>query len=352
MSHSIKSNKIGIFSDIHIGLGQDSNSWHDIVLNFANWAAKIYTDMGINEIIIPGDIFHNRSEISVNTIAVATEFFDILKDFKIFISTGNHDCYYKDRSDVNSIKVLKGWKNIIIVDEQPLIINSKNKKISLIPWGTSIENIPESDICFGHFEINTFYMNTFKVCDHGIDSTNILNKAPLVISGHFHSKDEREYSKGKIVYVGSPYQQNFGDVNQTRGIYILNLDTEEFKFIENTISPKHIKVYLSKLKNGEQNTDFLKENISNNMISLIVDEEISNDKLSLISAKLQKLNPKFFRIDYKSFTNDKFVENSSLVDYNLINIEKNIEDFVDSMDVNHKNDIKEYLTTLYKELAI
>jgi len=349
MSYVIKSNTIGIFSDIHIGLGQDSSMWHDIVLDVAKWASKEYIQAGINAIIIPGDIFHNRNEISVNSVAVATEFFEILKDFKLFISAGNHDSYYKDRSDINSISILKGWKNIVIVDKEPLILQAGEKTISLIPWGTDIKDIPNTDICFGHFEINSFYMNSFKTCDHGLESKSLLNKAPLVISGHFHKKDHRKYKDGEIVYVGSPYQHNFGDCGDSRGIYILNINTNEFEYIENTVSPKHIKIFLSKLKNGQQDTDFLKSNVKGNLISFIIDEEIANEKITLLSSKINSLLPKFFRIDYKSVNNE--LEKSTDVDYSMVDIEKNIEDFVESLDFKYKTETTEYLTQIYKQLT-
>ena len=351
MSHIIKSKEIGIFSDIHIGLGQDSSVWHKIVLDFSKWVREVYTDLGINDIIIPGDIFHNRSEISVNTLTIAKEFFDNLKDFRIFISAGNHDCYYKDRSDVNSLSLLKGWSNIVVVDKTPLLIESKGKKISLIPWGTSVEDIPEADICFGHFEIQTFKMNSYKVCDHGMESTSLLEKSPLVFSGHFHTKDERSYKKGKIIYVGSPYQQNFGDVDQIRGIYTFNTETNNLNFIENEKSPKHIKIFLTKLKNKEQDASFIKENIPNNIVSLVIDEELDNDKLIALSTKLQTFNPVYFRTEYKQIDADG-VDNLSNADYNVVDVEKNIEDFVNSMDIDHKEDVINYLNSIYKELSV
>jgi len=349
MIPTLKSKKIGVFSDIHIGLGLDSSTWHDIVLEFAKWVSEIYLKEGINDIIIPGDIFHNRNEISVNTLATATEFFDILKDFKIYILAGNHDCYYKDRSDVNSISLLKGWSNITIADKEPLLLKAGNKTISLIPWGTEIKDIPNTDICFGHFEIQTFYMNTFKKCDHGMESANLLNKAPLVISGHFHGKDERKYSKGKIVYVGSPYQQNFGDVDQIRGVYTLDLETEEFVFIENTVSPKHIKIPLSMLRSNKHEEgfikNFLKTNVEKNMVSLVIDEEISNEKISLLNSKITALNPRFFRVDYKSINTE--IKSDSDVEYTLIDFEKTLEDFINSLDIQHKEATILYLNHLY-----
>jgi DNA repair exonuclease SbcCD nuclease subunit len=75
---TIKSSKVGMFSDIHIGLGQDSSIWHNNILEFADWVVDLYDKRGISEIIIPGDIFHNRNEISVNTLSIAKDFFEKL----------------------------------------------------------------------------------------------------------------------------------------------------------------------------------------------------------------------------------------------------------------------------------
>ena len=124
----IKSSKIGCFSDVHIGLYQDSSAWHNISLNFAEWASKKYLDAGINDIIILGDVFHNRTEISVSTLDVAKKFFDYFKDFNVYILAGNHDSFYKDNSKVNSISIFDGWNNIKIVDKEPLLLKIGNSR--------------------------------------------------------------------------------------------------------------------------------------------------------------------------------------------------------------------------------
>jgi DNA repair exonuclease SbcCD nuclease subunit len=78
------SSRVGIFSDIHIGLGQNSQVWHESVLEMACWIRDVYKTNNISDIFIPGDIFHNRNEISVNTLDIGRRFFEILKDFNIF----------------------------------------------------------------------------------------------------------------------------------------------------------------------------------------------------------------------------------------------------------------------------
>jgi len=349
----ISSKKIGCFSDIHIGLGQDSKQWHDIALNFAKWASKKYKDLGIDEILIPGDIFHNRSEIGVSTLAVAKEFFDYFKDFTVYISSGNHDCFYKNNSTVNSISILDGWGNIHIIDKDCETIKTPYKDIVMVPWGVEYDQIPQTDgIIFGHFEISSFYMNSYKVCEHGMESKQLFKKAPLIISGHFHKKDDRKYDKGRIVYLGSPYQHNFGDAGDARGIYVLDLENNELEFIENNISPKHLKLSTKAFVENPESIDskLLNEQLENNIVSLIVDTDISQEDLALLSSKLHKKAPLSIRTDYLQ-DNSTISQNDDSKEFDSGNILKDIEEFVENLDIENKKEVIEYLTETYNLLV-
>ena len=70
----------------------------------------------IKDLIFCGDWHHNRSEISVNTLQVSADILDILCDFNIIAITGNHDIYYKHRTDVNSLSIFKKRQNVTILD--------------------------------------------------------------------------------------------------------------------------------------------------------------------------------------------------------------------------------------------
>jgi DNA repair exonuclease SbcCD nuclease subunit len=347
----IKSRNIGFFSDIHMGLGRDSVIWQENILKFAEWAKNIYEKRDITEIIIPGDIFHNRSEISVNTLATAAAFFQIFKNFNLYISTGNHDCHFKNSSDINSISILKGWTNITLVDEEPVVFDTPvNKTLSLIPWGIKVEDVPKTDICVGHFEINSFKMNVQKICDHGVNSSDLLDRSPYIISGHFHHKDHRKYERGDVLYLGSPYQQNFADSGSERGIYIFDLKTNEFEFIVNNISPQHWKVSLQKILDKTLTSQHLKNIIPNNMISFVIDTKHASEKISLLASKLQSLKPKFFRIDYQTVDNNLSSTEGEL-NYNSIDIPKSLQDFVNTLETSNKEDTISYLSDLYTKLT-
>ena len=350
----ILNKKIGCFSDIHLGLGQDSKNWHNIALDFAKWASEKYKELGIEEIIIPGDIFHNRSEISVETLSVSREFFDYFKDFTVYISTGNHDCFKKDSSDINSIKLLDGWNNIHIVDEDPLILQTNYKKtIGLIPWGTPLDKFPKCDIMFAHLEINSFYMNSYKVCEHGFSHKDLFKTSPYIISGHFHKRDHRKFDKGEILYLGSPYQHNFGDTNDDRGIYIFNIEENTFQFIENDISPKHIKYSVKALlENPDQLTlesDKVDSLTRNNIISVIVDTKIDHEKLLSLQTKIASMSPISLRIDHQE-PDEKLSPNGNADDYQGEDLYKNIEEYINNLDIEHKKEVAEYVKELYNSL--
>jgi DNA repair exonuclease SbcCD nuclease subunit len=342
----IKTNKLGCFTDIHIGLGQDSDTWHKIVLDFAKWASEKYLNLGINDIIICGDIFHNRSEISVSTLSIAKQFFDYFKDFQLYILAGNHDSFYKEDSRINSISIFDGWKNIKVVDKEPYELLLKDKKSFLIPWGTSYEDIPKCDILFGHFEISSFYMNTYKKCEHGMESSDLFKKANLIVSGHFHKKDHRIYDNGEIIYLGSPYQQNFGDSLDDRGIYIYDIEKNNFEFIENKISPKYYKLSLKEINKNEFNLNEFKEKIENNHVSLIVDTEIDQEKLFLLTSNIQKNSPINFRLDHLE-VDSKNLKLNNAENLNSTNILEDIEKYINSVDIKNKKEVIEYITELF-----
>jgi DNA repair exonuclease SbcCD nuclease subunit len=338
----ITSRKIGCFSDIHLGLSQDSPIFHKISLDFAKWASDYYKKQDIDEIIIPGDIFHNRNSISVETLTVAREFFNYFKDFTIYISTGNHDCFKKDSSDINSITLLHGWKNIHIFDKEPIILETNfNKTIGFVPWGTQLENFPKCDVMFAHLEISSFYMNSYKVCEHGFSYKDLFKYSNYIISGHFHKKDHRKFEKGEILYLGSPYQHNFGDIFDARGIYVFDLKDNSFEFIENNISPKHCRLSIK----GSIDEDVIK----NNFVSIVVDGDTKEEDINSYAAKVAALSPQTVRIDYDGEKTK--IESTQQNELGTSDLLKSIEEYIETLDIENKKEVVEYVKELYNSLV-
>lgn len=317
--------KIGLFSDIHLGVHQDSPLWHQIALDFASWAKEEFQKRGVDTILIGGDIFHNRHEVNVNTLHVAHQFFNILKDFEIHAIVGNHDARQKHSSLVNSIEILQDRGDSFKVYATPQKITLGNQRIVMAPWGVSSSELPTGDVLLGHFEIKNFKMSTGRVCEDGIDAYSLLNKAPLVLTGHFHLPERREYPEGVIVYLGSPMELDFGDLHSQKGIYVLegsNLD-----FIPNNISPKHKRLYLSKLLKKEYD---LKKEVPGSLVALCLDQDLEFEVAEKLMAKLQTLNPLQLRMD-KMFTSE--VEAIKVTDAVALDLEQAFSEFTYSVTV-------------------
>lgn len=339
---NIQQNRVAIFSDLHIGVHSNSAKWHNIALEYGDWIKKELTAKGITDIIFCGDFFDSRNEIEQSTLNTGTEFLSKLRAFNIWMIVGNHDAFYKEKSTINSIVPFRHWPNITVCDKTH-IIHAQDKKLVLIPWGTPPKNIPKADIIFGHFELNGFMLNSHEMCMKGEDANDLLNKSPLIISGHFHIKDEKIFSRGKILYVGSAHELNFSDADSTKGYWILNIQTGEYEFVENTISPKHSSMLLSEMM--LKKNPF--ENICDRFFRLVIDRNICPQDADFLFERIRLCNPYSFDIDYKvTFTP---LNAASAKISQGISIEDSIKEFISLLDINNKDDVHEYIMDLYNK---
>ena len=342
--------KIALFGDVHIGVHQASSIWHNISLNFAHWLKQELEERNIKDIIIPGDVLDDRNEIAVPTLHYLPQFFRILENFNIIISVGNHDCYYTRRSDVHSLETLDEWPNITIIDELTTV-QLHEKIITFAPWQTPIEDIPSSDIVFGHFDIQSFKMANNKVCEGGIRSSALLEKANLIVTGHYHLTQERVYNNGRILYLGSPYELNWGEANSPKGVYLLDIDSLQYEFIENTISPKHRRIRLSELIEVGKVTDEFQEEFRNNIIKFIIDVDAGQPVVDALVKKFYLFKPLELKIDY-DYIQQLYLEDEELV-FKGVNVESDITEFVQGLEgVENKVDVINYLSDIYKRAEV
>jgi len=344
----IKDERVAIVTDLHIGKHQDNALWHNIVLNFAKEFKDRLIKDNIKDIIICGDINDDRNEINVQSLHVVNEVFNIWSNFNINIIVGNHDAYYKNRSDINSLSLFSGWKNINVIDT-PTEYNIFNKKIMFVPWSFNLDDIPKCNYLFGHLEINGFNLSKMKVCIKGIDSTNILQKADVTVSGHFHFRDDRKYKNGRILYVGSPYELDWSDCgSDARGFYYLNIPTGEFEFIEIKTAPKHKQIRFSEITSAGKITDDVRKEFNGNFINFVVDQEVSDlETLSEFVSKLNTFNPLSLKVEY--ILENRVVIEDSLYEFTAVDVKSSITEFIKMTDYDDKDAILDELYELYEK---
>jgi len=344
---NIKQPKVAIFSDLHLGVHQDSGLWHDTALSWCDWFVEELHAKNITDVFFLGDFFHYRSDISVSTLHVAAQILEKLKSFNMVFIVGNHDSFYKDRADVNSLSILSGRRNITVIDE-PVESTLFGKTAVFLPWGATVDESIKSDILFGHLEIESFKMNGYKTCDHGEKSSSLLSKADLTMSGHFHLRDERKYSNGTIVYVGNPFEMDFGDAGSAKGYYILDIPSLTYKFYENIISPKHKKVTLTELTSYKSLTGAdVKQIVNNSIVKLIIDKKAKEEGVEMLIKKMNAFNPFSFSVDYSLYDNTISVDDQGY-EATGVDMQKTIEEFINVLDIENRSEIVNYCQDLYK----
>ena len=230
--------KIAIIGDTHFGARNDSPVFLEYFMKFFGEVFFPYIEThNINTIIHLGDFLDRRKFVIFQTLnAVRSGFVDKLETSraKMHVILGNHDIFYKNRSDVNSLQEL--FTDKFIVHTKPTVEIFDGTPIALLPWINSenqaeslefIKNVNAEILC-GHLELNGFNVLRTTVFQGGMES-DIFSKFRAVYTGHFHGK----HSKENIHYLGCPYQITMSDYGDKKGFHVLDTDTGELEFIRN-----------------------------------------------------------------------------------------------------------------------
>jgi len=289
----IKTNRIGIFSDIHWGKSRDNVK----KIIFTEEAIQLFIDEMVKEkietIFFLGDWFDHRNSVNVNTSFRAYQSMKKLcKHFEVYMILGNHDTYYKNTNAVNSIRQYESLRSLHIIDKDTEI-DICGKKILATPWGFDVNKYKEKefDFLFGHFEPSGAILNQAGMYSRSefYSMADLTNIAPIVVSGHYHTRKKYQTKSGEFYSVGCPLELSWNDYQNKKGFYILDVNESSFKFIENEISPIHHKYFWSRLKNKEQELDA--DMITNNYIKVIVDDKYKYEDIMKLMDAIQSLNP-------------------------------------------------------------
>ena len=245
--------KVAIITDQHFGARNDSPQFLDFYEKFYRdtFFPKLKAE-GIKTVLILGDTFDRRKYVNFHTLKRTKEmFFDILESegIKIHMIAGNHDTYFKNTNDVNSVDLLLAEYNNIEILDTPTDIYLDETAICMIPWiapdnyAQAMQHIQESDaiVCMGHFEIAGFAMQRGFPSQEGLDR-NIFKRFDMVFSGHYHHRHHQD----NIYYLGNPYELTWGDYDDTRGFHLFDTKTLELEFIPNPNTMFHKLPYNDK----------------------------------------------------------------------------------------------------------
>ena len=212
--------RAAVCTDIHFGLKSNSQTHNDDCLNFIKWFTAKAKEEGCETAFFLGDWHNNRASINIVTLNYSLRALEHLNDNfdRVYFIPGNHDLYYRDKRDVQSVEWAKHLPNVVICNDW---LHSGD--VIVAPWlvGEDYKRIPKlsAKYMFGHFELPTFYMNAMvQMPDHGDVKREDFTGIEHVFTGHFHKRQTQK----NITYIGNCFPHNYADNHDDeRGMMVL-----------------------------------------------------------------------------------------------------------------------------------
>jgi DNA repair exonuclease SbcCD nuclease subunit len=347
--------KVAVITDQHFGARNDSIHFLDYYEKFYKGTFfPILDSESIDTVLILGDTFDRRKYVNFYTLKRTREmFFDELekRGIQVHMLAGNHDTYFKNTNEVNSVDLLLNeYKNVKVIDK-PTTITVKDTNICMMPWicpenyeeSIRVLNDTSADICMGHFEIAGFAMHRGMPSHEGL-SRDLFNRFDVVFSGHYHHRS----SQDNIRYLGNPYELTWQDYNDPRGFHLFGISNRHLEFIENPNVMFHRVIYDDKEESITEinNKDLTK--FTGTYVKVVVLNKTNPYLFDKFMAKLYEVNP----IDVTIA--EDFADLTEGVEDDMINEAEDtitiINKFVDGIKEEHIDNDK--LKTVLKELYV
>lgn len=195
---------------------------------------KIAMERKPTAIVFLGDLFNGQGATISKTLYNAGHrlVLTLSRVAPVYLLVGNHDIY----GDICVTEPMNTIKNVTVVEET-IDVEIDGLKLTMVPWCGMLPK--GGDIVLGHLDIDGAKTGSGYVLEGTIHPNELTQ--PLVISGHFHS---RQQLSDNILYCGAVMANDFGDSSDEQfGVTLLHPDRTT-EFIEIT-SPRFVPVEIT-----------------------------------------------------------------------------------------------------------
>lgn len=203
----------------------------DLALQFLAWLNKTIAEVKPDIVVNLGDTFDTHAVVRSEVLCEFMKHVDQVLALGIpyVYLLGNHDMFKPSDSKYHVLEPFKNKiKNFYVVDEIQELFG-----MTFVPYQHNPANFPRQTlpVCVAH--------QTFIGADYGSirDSIGVapgsVQGCELLISGHIHTRQRVISESGpEVLYVGSPFSQSASDVDQVKGITIIDMATYQETFIQ------------------------------------------------------------------------------------------------------------------------
>jgi calcineurin-like phosphoesterase family protein len=344
-----KAKRVWFITDTHFGVRNSSNEWIEIIQDyfFDFFIPLVKKNYRPGDVLIHlGDWYDSRQSVNLRVlnlgVKVAEELSSIFAD-GIWVLIGNHDIFGKNSNEVNSLKSIK-WIPGFNICEEPISLNLGGKSFFMMPWRKdshseeeTLDNINPHDYLCCHADIRGLKFNRFVNIEHG-SAIEKFRKFKTVYSGHIH------YSQnvGNIKMLGSPYELTRSDMDNPKGITLLDLHSGEETFFRNEFSPKFKRFNFDEIL--DKNIDEVNELFNNNFVDIMIDPRMAlKAPLNILTDEItnsRKISFHPFDPNQASLLSERINESENQ-NFDVLDF---VDDYINSLDYDEETKSKMYKT--------
>lgn len=295
--------KVVFAADVHFGVPGRLN---DIVFS-CRVIREYCRSVGIDTVVILGDLFHDRRVLEIDVLSAACRFFEETAEYNQQWITfpGNHDMFLRHSWDINSLTPLR--KHLTVIEDVK-VLQLDNRRFWVLPfvqyekaYMRVVRKIEEKfepgDNLLTHVGIKGATLNTcFLLKDWSIVT---FEYAPFdrIYTGHFHSKQQ---VGNNLWYPGSPIPFKFDEGDVPHGFYVYDTDENTHKFVNiwkaaeklfpNETPPPQFCTILD-----EQISNLVETDVRNNMIRVALNRDYTLDEKRALKDKLTEMGARTVR---------------------------------------------------------
>lgn len=346
-----------MLADIHFGIFANNEEWRDNIEDyFNNFFIPLLRERMTpgSFLIVLGDVYDDRKSIDIDVNNRCIEIFERISSMlPVIILSGNHDIYKKTilNSNITSLKSLEHIPNLTMLSH-PVRYWQGDKSLFLLPYlgdytleTKFLNENRNSDYIFMHDEIKSGLK-----FDNGRDITNGVSTEGItgrIYSGHIHTRQ----TEGKVTYIGNPFHARKSDINNTKGVYHINLSDGREEFIENRYSPIYQKVWLNDLL--EMTYAEACKILGNNYTDIIVDgADTDKFRSTDLTEEVKPYHPKKILFPVINTKRQMLAESAGSQRTHGQNIPEIIHGLIDNMDLDKGKKIRlKSLADKYQKMA-
>ena len=342
--------KVALITDTHYGFKKGNQDYHDYFLKFYNEVFfPTLKKKKIKHVIHLGDVFDIRRNIDFWSLDWARKnIFNPLQDLGVTVDmmVGNHDSFYKNTLEINSLECLLQEYDNLRVYTGPSEVTVGGRKMIYLPWicdqneeqTVNLMRETEAEVVLGHLEMEGFKTNPTYVANHGRQVSE-FSKFKMVMSGHYHTRSK----KGNFQYIGNPYQMYWNDYADERGFNIFDTETLKLQHIKNPYEMFH-KIFYDDTKNEYYDLDV--EKYKDTVVKVVVENKTDYTAFDYLINSLQDVTLDLKIIE--DFSTEESEDEDIQLEHEdtLTILEKYVEELNTNLD---SGKLKEIMKSLYVE---